>query len=446
MRGRHDVLCLSSEGLRTWGAFAADVARFRSRIGEATHVCNLFGNRYDFMVGLAAALLNGQMTLLPAAAAAGAAAATQGDADRLLVLGELPPGAEADWHIERVERSDGSDEPSALTRALEASTGEVHVFTSGSTGRPVRHVKDWVSLAGGAALTAAILRELGCEPGSCAILGTTPHQHMYGLEASVFAGLAFGHCLYGGTVFFPADLERAVLEVRDAGFERAVLVSSPAHLKFLQATLLATPAVCGIVSATAPLSLAQAHGLEARGDLPVMEIYGSTETGSLASRRTVGSDEWQALEGFVLEAQAEGVIATAPHLRSAVPLADAVELRPGQRFRLLGRLGDMVSVAGKRTTLAALSAILLETPGILDGVVLQRRSEAGDALAVAAVLDRGAGVTEAEAKAAIRHAFRQQVDPVFLSKRIRFLERLPRLASGKIPAEELDRLKESIGL
>lgn len=446
MQLRDDPLCVTKEGVRTWGDFAADVAAFRLRIRDATHVCNLFHNRYDFMVGIAAAMLNGQVTVLPSAAASGSIAAAQKDTRRPVLLGSAAHPLASGWRIDHIIRSDRVGDPAALVKGLKDSAGEIHVFTSGSTGLPMRHIKDWRALAGGATLTEAILRDMSCCAGSCVIIGTTPHQHMYGLEASVFAGLAFGYCLYGGTVFFPADLERAVVDVGEAGFQRIVLVSSPAHLKFLESTVLSTPAICGVVSATAPLSAAQAERLEARGDLSVIEIYGSTETGSLARRRTVERDEWRVLEGFVLKESPGGVVATAPHLRAPVQLPDAIELTSESGFQLLGRLGDMVCVAGKRTTLASLNTILAEVPGILDGVVLHRPSGDGDALAVVAVVDRGCWVTDTKAKAAIRRGFIQHVDPVFLPKRICFVNHLPRSETGKIPADALESLIVDVGL
>jgi acyl-coenzyme A synthetase/AMP-(fatty) acid ligase len=125
---------------------------------------------------------------------------------------------------------------------------------------------------------------------------------------------------------------------------------------------------------------------------------------------------------------------------------DAIELTAEGRFRLLGRLGDMVSVAGKRTNLAALNAILSETDEILDGVVLRHTSDDGDIIAVVAVLDRDSGITEAQAKTAIRREFREHVDPIFLPKRIRFTDALPRSSTGKITEAERKSLMQLVGI
>ncbi len=430
MRARDDRLCIGLSEPLTWGAFAADVAATRARIAGADTVCNLLKDRYGYMVGLAAALLNGQTTVLPPAAAPGAVAAALDGAEAPLVLGgdAAPEGTAR--RIQALPLRSGLADPAALHAALAAAPGEVHVFTSGSTGHPVRHRKRWRTLAGGAAVTETVLAAAGLSGQRFAILGTTPHQHMYGLEATVFTGLAHGRVLHRGTVFYPADLELAVAEAEAAGIGRCVLVTSPTHLRFLEPAIAQLPQIGTVISATAPLPGPLAARIEA-GGTRVFEIYGSTETGSIAMRRTVDGPVWRPLAGFVLDARPEGCTAEAPHLAQSVLLGDAIQLEPGGGFRLLGRLGDMVSIAGKRSSLGTLNAVLAETPGLADGVVIRARGEDGDFLGVVAVAAAG-GPGAAALRAAIREQFRKHVDPVFQPQRIRFVARLPRSGTGKI--------------
>ena len=442
MRREQDAFSFSDAGVITWGAFAADVAALRPQIAVASDVCNALPDRYEFMVGLAAALLNEQTTVLPSAAAYEAVGSALDDALHPLILGGAPQHDDLSWRLPTVERSGESVDPAAMIAALETSTTEIHVFTSGTTKRPQRHIKNWSTLAGGAALTEAIFDRLGFAPGGTALLGTTPHQHMYGLEATVFAGLAFGHCTLCGNVFFPADLEAALEAGRRNGIERVALITSPAHLKFLEDSIMAAPEIVGIVSATAPLPVGQAERLEARGDLPVMEIYGSTETGSLAIRRTIEGPLWTPLAGFTLEHEGGICIARAPHLPLETPLSDDVRIEAGGQFELLGRIGDMVSINGKRSSLAALNAVLIETPGLSDGVMLHRAEGGHDRLAIVAVV--GDGISESDAKAAIRRHLHRHLDPIFTPRRIVFTDRLPRGGTGKIPAAEVASLTSKV--
>lgn len=412
-----------------WDQFAGRVAAFGPRLTGAARVCNLAGDRHDFMVGLCAALLGGQTTVLPASRAPQAVAAAMGDG--ALSLDTLPDLAAA------------PADPDALRAALAHAPGLVHVFTSGSTGTPTAHVKTWTALAGGADLTHTILALAGLGPEPVALIGTTPHQHMFGLEATVFAGLVGGHALHRGPIFYPADLELAVAQAARAGLRRIALITSPAHLKFLAATVLACPAIALVISATAPLSPTLATRLEARGDLAVFEIFGSTETGSLALRRTAQTESWTPMRGFTLTPGPDGVTATAPHLGGPVLLGDAIAQDPDGRFRLLGRLGDTVHVAGKRTTLAALNLALADTPGLADGVVLRERTAGDDVLTILAVPEPGLGPDDLAAR--IRQTMRDRIDPIFVPHRIRFCDALPRSAVGKLAAADLERLARDSG-
>ena len=412
----------------------------RERITGATHICNLLADRYDFMVGIAAAMLNRQVTVLPAAAAPQAIRDAIADAGQPLILGGEPRHHGGIANRTALPRSDVVAAPEQILSGLAASESQIYVFTSGTTKAPERRIKDWKTLVGGAAVTKEILARLGIGNGTAAILGSTPHQHMYGLEATVFLGLGFGYSVYGATVFFPADIEAAIESARACGFDRAVLVTSPAHLKFFETTLMETPEICAVISATAPLSDAQAQRLEARGNLAVMEIYGSTETGSLAIRRTVEGDLWEPVAGFQIARTDEGPRASAPDLSEPGLLGNEIDLRPDGRFRLLGRTGDMVGIAGKRSNLSALNAILIETPGLLDGVVLRQRGEADDLLVIVAVLDPDSGLSVSQAKTAIRRQFHDHVDGVFLPRRILFTDRLPRTPTGKINAAAMEQL------
>ena len=440
LRRAEDTLCFSGIGRTTLGQFAHDAETLRPQIAHASDVCNVFADRYDFMVGLAATMLNGQRTVLPNSPAPEAVAGVLGGMDAPVILGGKQHHSELAYRLPALNAATGIADPAPIFAALEASEAPIHVYTSGTTKQPQRNLKNWSILSGGAALTTAILEQLDIDPATGALLGTTPHQHMYGLEATVFSALAFGYASYRHALFFPDDLDRSVRAARAQGINALVLVTSPAHLKFLEASILANSEIRGVISATAPLSLAQAERLELRGDLAVMEIYGSTETGSLAIRRTVEGPLWQPLAGFTLESSGDTCIARAPHLPDAVPLGDRVEIAPDGRFELLGRVGDMVSINGKKTTLAALNAVLIETPGLADGIVLHRRNDGEDTLAIVAVRAGDASHSETEMKSAIRRQLLRHLDPVFVSRRIAFTDELPRSGTGKIPAGKLDEL------
>jgi acyl-coenzyme A synthetase/AMP-(fatty) acid ligase len=442
MTGAHGLgagrFCITSTTCKTGQDFLADVAAARLALASHDAVCNMARRRYDFMVLLAAALLNGQTTVLPSSRAPRAIeAAVEGWSSVLFAdsFTDLPmhdPAAMSAGDID------------ALAARLPFASGEVHVFTSGSTGEPVRHVKTWDILAGGAKLTAEVIERAGLKPDQCMIVGTTPHQHMFGLEAAVLTGLAHGFCLYDAPVFYPADLEILVARAEVLGINDLVLISSPPHLKFLQEALCQTPQVSCIISATAPLHRDIAARLEADGNRRVFEIYGSTETGSLAWRRTTISELWTPLEGFRLTSAEDGWFAEAPHLAKGAILGDDIELCPDSRFRLLGRHGDMVRIAGKRQSLGALNTALTAMPDIRDGAVIRETVDGEDRLSVLVVPDP-AGAMDAEAlRQAVRGHMQAHFDPVFVPRRIHFVDRLPRGETGKIAASDLAALAGAV--
>ncbi|MEM8621889.1 MAG: AMP-binding protein [Pseudomonadota bacterium] len=432
------ILCFSESGTITWGTFAEDVAAFEAQLDEVSDVCNMLPDRYGFMAALAASLKHSRGTVLPPHTAPEAVAAALQHAESPLVLHDRPLSLDAN--------ASGTEHGAArLFDDLRHATTPITVFTSGTTKSPRRHTKTWNILASGAAITATILRSLDLPPGRTALIGTTPHQHMYGLEATIFAALAHGYPIFRGTPFYTADFEAAREAARRAGFDSIVLVTSPAHLRYLERAVLESADVRAVISATAPLPLSLAERLEVRGDLSVMEIYGSTETGSMALRRTTDGPLWSLEAGFSLEETPSGWLAHAPHLPEPVPLGDDVSVEPDGRFSLVGRVGDMVSVHGKRISLAALNLILDETPGLKDGVVLHLPNEDGDRLAIAAVRDGAHAASDDTFRSEIRQHFDRRCDPVFIARRIVFVDALPRSPTGKISAADLTHLAEAIG-
>jgi len=441
-----DALSVSRSGALTWGRFAADVAALRPRLRDYDRVCNLLPDRYDFNVGLVAALLESRRTILPPSGAPEAIARSIGPGGAPLALGRLDHTIKGCAVMERLEVGGAPIDPAPVWRALNACKGEVHVFTSGSTGQPERHAKTWFTLTSGAALTDKLLRFSESAEEPYTLIGTTPHQHMYGLEAVISASLGFGRPAWRSPIFFSEDLVQAVAALKAQGRTSIALITSPAHLKFLEAAIGESPEIKTVVSATAPLSVTLAERLEANGARSVYEIFGSTETGSMAWRCTSKGAAWTLLEGFSL--RRDGVVwrATAPHLKSAQALADIIDLEEDGRFVLIGRNNDMVNVAGRRASLAALNLALADVGGLKDAVYLRRAGERGDDLAIAAVIDPACMRSEAELRGDIKRCLAARIDPIFIPRRIVFVDALPRSKVGKISDRDMKQLMTNLGV
>ena len=419
---------LGRSGPRLRSELLDDACRVRAGLVGHDAVCNMAARRADFATVLLAAMAEGIPTVLPSSRAEQAVSAALGGFARPLV-------------VDSADRTAGT----AATMPVATLDGEVRVFTSGSTGVPVCHVKTWRALAGGARLTAEILAQAGIAPETSLVVGTTPHQHMYGLEATIFAALAHGYCIADDPAFYPDDLDAAVELASRSGLDEVALVTSPPHLRFLEGRIRALPQIRCIVSATAPLHRDLACRIEEAG-CRVFEIYGCTEAGSLAWRRTAVDEHWTPMDGFRLVSGQDGWEASAPHLPGTVPLPDDIGTTGQGRFRLLGRRGDMVRIAGKRQSLGALNAALSTLRAVADAVMVRETEGGEDRLRIFVVPEAG-GETEPEALSRqIRQHMLRHVDPVFVPRRITVVSELPRGATGKLSARDLASLSGGDGL
>lgn len=403
--------------------FLAEAAALAARLPPGGPVLNFCADRYLALLGFAAALMRGQATLLSADRSAprladiarlhGARYALS-DTDVALPLPVLRPEATA-----------GVEAPNPM---IPAGAVAAIAFTSGSTGEPRPHAKPWGALVAGARAAAA---RFAVAPGT-SIVGTIPAQHMYGFETTLMLPLLGGGAGHAGPVFYPSDIAEALAALPAP----RLLVTTPLQLRALLGTGIALPPLAAVISATAPLAESLAAEAEAAFGAPVLEIYGATEAGSVASRRTLEGEAWRPYPGVAFDFGAGETNAIVPGLPAPVPLADLLEDLGGGRFRLLGRRGDMVKLAGKRASLAGLTRILTTLPGVEDGVFLAPEDLDGNPHARLAAAVVAPGLTAAAVVAALR----DRVEPAFLPRPLLLLPELPRDAVGKLRRDELLRL------
>lgn len=413
------------------GQFLRDVDVVAATLPQRRYLLNLCQDRYRFAVGFAAALLRGQTTLLPPARTPELLRQLQDEYSGLYCLSESagdPPDLECVVFADdpaRAEHTQGAFAPAQVAAEHIAAIA----FTSGSTGRPTAHAKPWWSLVASAGAEAAALG-IGAASG-IGIVGTVPAQHMYGLESTLLLALHNALAFHAARPFYPDDIRRALRELAAP----RMLVTTPLHLRALVESEVDLPQLALIVCATAPLAQELAQQAEARFGAPVREIYGCTETGQLAARRTVDGPQWRTLRGITLRREGELCVAEGGPIAAPAPLADVIELATPETFSLEGRLADMVNIAGKRTSLAYLNALLAAVPGVRDGVFFIPDQPAGDAGAVTRLM--AFAVAPGMSAQSLLAALRQRIDPAFLPRPLHLLEALPRNASGKLPRAAL---------
>lgn len=400
------------------------------------HVINLCQDRYWFAVGLAAALLRGQLSLLSGDPSAGVLGRLAGDFPDAYALIDpsAPTGDARAAAVALPQHRIGGATARAATRpgppapVIPARQPAAVVLTSGTTGGPVGTTKCWGELV--ARSRAAGTRFGLSEADPQAIVGTVPAGHMYGLETTVLLPLHAAAAVWCGPAFFPADID-AALRVSPGP---RLLVTTPMHLRaLLQAPPPARPPH-RVISATAPLEVALAAQAEREWGAQVLEIFGATEVGSIASRQTTAGADWTLYPEVALSDAADAApLVSAPWAESR-PLGDQLQRSAdGRRFRLIGRTADLVKLGGRRASLAGLSRILTGIAGVQDGAFLApddlERSPTARLVAVA--------VAPTHSAATLTEALRVQIDPVFLPRPLVLLDALPRNRLGKLPRAAL---------
>jgi acyl-coenzyme A synthetase/AMP-(fatty) acid ligase len=117
-------------------------------------------------------------------------------------------------------------------------------------------------------------------------------------------------------------------------------------------------------------------------------------------------------------------------------LGDAIEMTAPDRFRLLGRMGDLVNIAGKRSSLAYLNVQLSAIPGVEDGVFVMPPEETTEEVTRLMAFVVAPSLTVEIILAALR----QRIDPAFMPRPLCLVPALPRNSVGKLPAEQLRQL------
>ncbi len=403
----------------------------RNLPGEGA-VVNLCHDRYAFALALAAALLAGRTTLLPA----NRLPATVDDLlrehpDSVAVSEETIDGLNH-RQIDVQAALSVSDEATRIP-SIPADLLAAIVFTSGSTGPSSRVFKPWRTLHDSAVINA---REYGPGPDLTHLVATVPPQHMWGLETTIlmpwFAPVVMVSC----QPFFAAD----VLELIDEMPRPRALVSTPVHLRNLTESPEPLVAIDRIYSATAPLSPNLARRLEADCQGRVTEVYGCSEAGCLAWREPVREQRWHLFKAFRLSQAGPRYRVEAEHLPEAVTLMDRLKVAADGTFSLEGRDHDLVNIAGKRASLASLTQTLLDIDGVLDGIIFQPPEPGDERVARLAALVVAPRLTRQE----LRKALAQRIDPAFMPRPLKLVEALPRAESGKLPRQSLVRLYERV--
>lgn len=413
-------------------AFLSHVKALAAQLPDKSHIINLCGNRYLFLVSVCAAVLREQINLLPPNKNLTTQKRLAERYDNAYVLHD---GIEVDSELDQLNfakiRLDGGQFDLTSDKIPQIHLDQLAIisFTSGSTGDSKPNVKTWRTLTASTVINRQyMLPQLDT---TFYILATVPGQHMWGLETSVLMALFTPACVVDSKPLFPLDIQLTLAQLP----KPRALVSTPVHLRALVESATSFPETDVVLCATSPLTQDLAQQTEQTFNAQLREVYGCSEVGSMALRTTANETDWLKFTGIHFSSHNGKTIASTEYLPAEIELSDHIDLDENNRFRLLGRSDDMVDIAGKRGSLAEINTVLLKFPGLLDGIVIFPEQSRMVARLVAIVV-----LKEGSTKEQLKAHFREHLDGVFIPRPIYIVEQLPREENGKLPRRKIEAL------
>ena len=332
-------------------------------------------------------------------------------------------------------------------------------YTSGSTGAPKGVVLPQRALFWNA-VNSTHMHDL---TSADRVLTTLPLFHVGGLNILTTPALHAGACV---TLHARFDPRSALEAIEREGITLTVLV--PAQLTAMmelpdwkRADL---SSLRMITTGSTIIPAAFIRKVAERG-VPVVQVYGSTETCPVAAYvraadalRKAGSAGVAGLHcevkvvgenGAELPAGSDGeILVRGPNVASGywrAPQETARAFKDGWyrsgdvghfdgegHLYVVSRIKDMIISGGENIYPAEVESVLLECPAVEEACVVGRPDARwGEVVAAAVVLKAGCRMTEAEAIALFQGRIARYKHP----REVRFLERLPRSALGKVQKE-----------
>jgi acyl-coenzyme A synthetase/AMP-(fatty) acid ligase len=310
----------------------------------------------------------------------------------------------------------------------------VCLFTSGSEGElKVVEKRARQIYRQAAALTSHLQFPRGAH-----VLAFVPPFHLLGF----FYGLCVPWLLHG-TTLFAHGLDALAMGKLVGSEHPALVVGTAIHYRYLAQVDAPAGGAAQVffLSSGAPLDPAIAEAFARRYGTSVRDFYGTTEVAGVAYR--AWPEPYQPMPGvqFRIDPSSSALQVSSPwanaeHEGAWIATGDAAEPAGDGRFVLLGRLGHLVKVGGKRFSSLEVEQAIRAMPGVRDAAVVpyERFGESAIAAFVSPEPGTGPGVAEVRAWLAARLA------PFKLPRTIRLLADLPRARLSKLDYKALRAL------
>lgn len=217
-------------------------------------------------------------------------------------------------------------------------------------------------------------------------LAILPLGHSYGLGNLVMPLLLQGTAVVCAQTFVP----RQILQWIDQ-YEVTVLPTVPAILRALAqlGAAVRPPSLRLVISAGAPLSADVAQQFHQRYGIKIHNFYGSSETGGICYDRTghatlSGRSVGKPLDGVAVRIGRDRRVSVSSRAGKAT-LPDLGEWNRYGELRLLGRVGEVANVGGRKVSPAEVERALRDLRGVSDAWVMVARDKRGNDCLAAAV-------------------------------------------------------------
>src|SRR6266446_6262259 len=327
----------------------------------------------------------------------------------------------------------------------------LELFTSGSTGTRKRIPKTFAQLANE---LVTLQQQWGWKMRGTPRFATVSHLHIYGLLFRLLWPLCSGEVFLDRSGLY---WEEILGQLPDGP---ASLISSPAHLIHL-------PQVARqyrhdwrhivIFSSGGPLARETALDIAEVCDQAPIEVLGSTDTGGIAFRQQTRDLDWpwHPLPGIATRVENGLLEVRSPFLPEPTVwfrTGDRAELVGEQQFHLRGRADQIVKLAEKRISLAAMEGKLSQHEAVEEARIVllppQSHTERPRLAAVVVLNRQGQRLLEAAGTFSLINKLRGHLvhdfEPVTLPRLWRFPEALPYNTQGKVTAENLMTLCQEL--
>lgn len=334
----------------------------------------------------------------------------------------------------------GSADPTLAVREVEASPARDEPIplikvTSGSTGRPRGIATRESNLI---ADCLNICRTMGIRPED-RNLGAIPFSHSYG-----FSNLVTPLLIQGTPIVISNDyLPLSILNLANT-FRCTVIPGIPMMFDLLSQLPksdghFVTARTC--ISAGAPLTAQVSKRFRERFGIAIHSFYGCSECGGMAYDREGGSIErgtvGRPLEGVELSistGQQRLVVRSAAVATETETFIaeDIARFTDSGEVELLGRVGDLINIAGKKVNPREVELVLLQIPGVREAKVYGAPAGArGEVVAAALVTDPD--VTRQQ----VRQFCGERLSSHKVPRIVKFIESIPLDERGKVKRSAL---------